>query len=111
MKGGSSKRKEPAIDVDNLSPKPKRTRFPTGVYDPHKFRSYAAFQTYSKYFIDTFLLVERAVDQPSLLDTKIPIWFTTKDWNFLLSDLDDAYENLVKEFYANAIVEGEELKC
>ena len=31
--------------------------------------------------------------------------------DFLLSNLDDAYENLVKEFYANAIVEGEELKC
>ena len=32
-------------------------------------------------------------------------------WNFLLSNLDDAYENMVKEFYANAIIEGEELKC
>ena len=30
---------------------------------------------------------------------------------YLLFDLDEAYENLVKEFYANAIVEGEELKC
>ena len=56
-------------------------------------------------------MVERAIDQPSLLDTNIPKWFATKDWNFLLSNLDDAYENLVKEFYANAIVEGEELKC
>ena len=52
------------------------------------------------------MLVERAVDQPSLLDTKIPIWFAIKDWNFLLSDLDDAYKNLVKKFYANSIVEG-----
>ena len=25
--------------------------------------------------------------------------------------MDEAYENLVKEFYANAIVEGEEIKC
>ena len=57
------------------------------------------------------MLVERAVDQPSLLDTNIPKWFATKDWNFLLSNLDDAYKNLVKEFYANAIVKGEELKC
>ena len=57
------------------------------------------------------MLVERAVDQHSLLDTNIPIWFATKDWNFLLSNLEDAYENLVKEFYANAIVEGEEIKC
>ena len=37
--------------------------------------------------------------------------FATNDWNFLLYNLDDAYENLVKKFYANAIVEGEELKC
>ena len=106
VKGGSSKGKELVIDVDDLSPKPKRARFPTGVYDPHKFRSYATFQTYVNYFRDTSLLVERAIDQPSLLDTKIPIWFAIKDWNFLLSDLDDAYENLVKKFYANSIVEG-----
>ena len=46
-----------------------------------------------------------------LLDTNIPIWFATKDWNFILSNLEDAYENLVKEFYANAIVNGEEIKC
>ena len=45
------------------------------------------------------------------LDTNIPKWFVTKDWNFLLCNLDDAYKNLMKEFYANAIVEGEELKC
>ena len=99
------------IDVDELSPKPKRTWSLTGVYDPHKFRSYVAFQTYANYFRDASLLVERAVDQSSLFDTKIPEWFATNDWNFFLSDLDDAYENLVKEFYANAIVEGKELKC
>ena len=57
------------------------------------------------------MLVERAVDQPSLRDTNIPIWFAMKDWNFLLSTLEDAYENVVKEFYANAIVNGEEIKC
>ena len=56
-------------------------------------------------------LLERPVDQSSFHDTDIPQWFAHKDWNYLLSDLDEAYENLVKEFYANAIVEGEELKC
>ena len=61
--------------------------------------------------VDAPLLVERAVDQPSLRDTNIPIWFATKDWNFLLSTLEDAYENMVKEFYANAIVNREEIKC
>ena len=55
--------------------------------------------------------MKRAVDQASFLDTKIPKWFVTKDWNYILSNLDDAYENMVKEFYANAISKGEELKC
>ena len=62
VKGGSSKGKEPVIDVDNLSPRPKKTRLPTGVFDPVKFRSYAAFQNYENYFREAPLLVERAVD-------------------------------------------------
>ena len=57
------------------------------------------------------LLVERAVDQLSLHDTNIPIWFATKDWNFLLSTLEDAYENMVREFYTNATIDEEEIKC
>ena len=109
--GGSSKGREPVIDIDNLSPRPKRAWSLIGVYDLEKFRSYAAFQNYERYFEDAPLLVERAVDQKSLLETKIPEWFATKDWNFLLYNLDDAYEDMVKEFYANAISEGKELKC
>ena len=111
VKGGSSKGKELVIDVDDLSPRTKRTRSPSGGFDPNKFRSYAAFQTYENYFRDATPLIERVVDQPSLFDTDIPKWFAHKDWNYLLSNLEDAYENLVKEFYANAIVEGDELKC
>ena len=79
MKRGSSKGKEPIIDVDEPSLKAKRTRFSTKAYDPDMFRSYAAFQTYRNYFQDVPLLVERAVDQSSLYDTNIPIWFATKD--------------------------------
>ena len=111
VKGGSNKGKEPVIDVDDLSPRTKRTRSSSGVFDPTKFRSYAAFQTHENYFRDATPLLERVVDQSSLFDTNIPKWFAYKYWNYLLSDLDVAYENLVKEFYANAIMEGGELKC
>ena len=55
--------------------------------------------------------MKRAVNEASFLDTKIPKWFVTKDWNYILSNLDDAYENMVKEFYANAISKGDDLKC
>ena len=73
VKGGSNKVKEPVIDVDDPSPRPKRTRSLSGVYDPHKFKSYAAFQTHENYFKDATPIVERAVDQPSLRETNIPI--------------------------------------
>ena len=111
VKGGGSNGKEPVIEVNDVSPKPKRTRSPSGVFDPNKFRTYAAFQTHDNYFQDATPLLERPVDQFSLHDIEISQWFAQKYWNYLLSDLDDAYENLVKEFYANAIVEGEDLKC
>ena len=81
------------------------------MFDPTKFRSYTAFQTHENYFRDATPLLERLVDQSSLHEIDIPQWFAHKDWNYLLFDLDEAYENLVKEFYANAIVEGEEIKC
>ena len=57
------------------------------------------------------MLLEWVVEQGSLLDTNIPRWFASKDWNYLLSNLDDAYEELVKEFYANSIFNGDELRC
>ena len=110
VKGGGSKGKQPVIEVNDFSPKTKRTCSPSGVFDPNKFKSYAAFQTNEKYFRDATPLLERPVDQFSLHDTKITQCFAHKDLNYLLSDLDEAYENLVKEFYANAIMEGEELK-
>ena len=49
--------------------------------------------------------------QASLLDTKILKWFATKDWNFLLNSFEEPNENMVKEFYAKVISEGDELKC
>ena len=79
VKGGNNKGKEPVINVDDPSPRSKRNQSPFGVYEPHKFRSYAAFQTHENYFRDATLIAERAVDQTSPYETNIPIWFATKD--------------------------------
>ena len=43
VKGGNSKGKE---HVDDLSPSSERTKSSSGVYDPKKFRTFAAFQTH-----------------------------------------------------------------
>ena len=111
MNGGSSKGKEPMIDLDNLNPMSKKTQSSTGFYDANKFRSYAASQAYENYLKAASMLVERVVEQASLLDMNILKWFATKDWNFLLSNLDETYKEMVKEFYANAIYDGDGLKC
>ena len=57
------------------------------------------------------MLIERVIEQASLLDTNIPKWFASKDWNHLLSNFEDPYEVLVKEFYANVLFNGDELRC
>ena len=72
VKGGSSKGKEPVIDVDDYPPQIKGTRSSSKRFDPNKFRSYAAYQSYENYFLHATPLLERAVDQPSLHDTDIP---------------------------------------
>ena len=55
------------------------------------------------------MVIELVVEQATLFDTNIPKWIASKDWNYLLLNLEDPYEELVKEFYANAIFDGEEL--
>ena len=71
VKGGNSKAKDHVIDVDDLSPRLKRNRSMSRVYDPNKFRTYAAFQTHEKYFREAKPLLERVLDQSSLSDTDI----------------------------------------
>ena len=44
------------------------------------------------------MVVEQVVEQATLLDRNIPQWFTSKYWNYLLLNLNDPYEELVKEF-------------
>ena len=111
VKRGSNKGKEPIIDLSSFSLKSKKTRSSTGVYVDTSFRSYAAYQAYLNHFKDAPMLIERVVEQASLLNTNIPKWFASKDCNYLLFNLEDPYEELVKEFYANAIFEGDELRC
>ena len=67
VKGSGSKGKEPVIDLDNLTPKSKKSWSSTGFYDAEKFRSYVASQAHENYFRIAPLLVERVVDQASLL--------------------------------------------
>ena len=111
MKGSNGKEKEPVIDLSSFSLKSKKTRSSVGVFDDTRFRFYTALQAYFIYFQNALMVIEQVAEQATLLDMNIPKWFASKDWNYLLSNLENPYEELVKEFYANAIFEGEELRC
>ena len=72
VKGGNNKGKDYVINVDDLSPRLKRNRSLSRVYDPNKFRTYVAFETHEKYFREAKPLLERVLHQSSLSDTDIP---------------------------------------
>ena len=72
VKGSSSKGKEHVIDLSSFSPKSKKTRSLTGFYDDTRFKSYAAYQAYLNCFKDAPMVIERVVEQASLLYTNIP---------------------------------------
>ena len=57
------------------------------------------------------MVIEWVVKQATLLDTNIPKWFVSKDWNYLLSNLEDSYEEIVKDFMRMLSLMGEELQC
>ena len=111
VKGGSSKGKKPVIDLSSFSPKSKKTWSLARVYDDTRFRSYATYQAYLNHFKGPPMLIEKVIEQASLLDTNIPRWFASNDWNYLLSNFEEPYEEMMKEFYTNAIFDGDELKC
>ena len=72
MKGDCSKGKETMIDLDSFSPKSKKTRSSTRLYDANKFKSYTAYQAYVNYFKDAPMLVESVVEKASFLNMNIP---------------------------------------
>ena len=79
VKEGSSEGKESVIDLDSFSPKSKKTRSSTGVYDVTRFRSYATYQAYLNHFKGAPMLIERVIEQGYFLNTNIPKWFVSKD--------------------------------
>jgi len=53
--------------------------------------------------------MERGVDLESLENTFIPEVFKERTWTKLLNPSGGVYDNIIKEFFANAFVEGDHL--
>ena len=57
------------------------------------------------------IVLERLVDLDSLEGTFIPDVFKERTWTKLLNLIGDVFEDIIQEFFANAIVEGDHINC
>ena len=67
--------------------------------------------TYIDHYKKAPLILERTVELKSLKGTFIPDVFKERTWTRLLNLMGNVYEEVIQEFYANAIVEGDRINC
>ena len=80
-------------------------------YSPDSFRSDDANMAYINHYKNATIFVEKSVDIESLRNTFIPEVFKERTWFKLLNPMGDVFECIVKEFFANAFVEGDHINC
>ena len=79
--------------------------------DHNLFRSVHHFERYRDSFMKGTIIQEMFVDLGDLKDNFIPDFFEGRGWDKLLSDLLAVREPLIREFYANAVIREDELRC
>ena len=87
----------------------KSTKIPC--FSPDLFRNNDANMAYINHYKNASIFLERTVDIESLKDTFILEVFKERIWTKLPNPMDDVFECVVKEFFANAFVEGDHINC
>ena len=80
-------------------------------YSLDSFRNDDANMVYIDHYKNASIVLERRVDIESLKDTFIPEVFKERTWNKLLNPMGDVYDCIIREFFANAFVEGDHINC
>ena len=79
--------------------------------DASLFLSTQHFEQYTRHFMIAPIIQERFVNLVDLKDYFILSCFAKRGWDRLLSDLPRVYDPLIREFYANAILQDEVIDC
>ena len=75
------------------------------------FRNDNASMTFLDHYKWALIVLERSVDLESLKDTFIPEVFNERMWTKLRNPMGDVFEDIIREFFANAIVGGDHINC
>ena len=79
--------------------------------DFDNFRSVEVEMKYNDYYKNKTIIMERVVQMESLEDTFIPEMFKERTWTRLLNSVGVVYSEIIREFFSNAIVEGDRIDC
>ena len=66
---------------------------------------------YNDCYKDKTIIMERVVQLESLEGTFIPKVFKERTWTKLLNPVRVVYSKIIKEFFSNAIVNGDRIEC
>ena len=75
------------------------------------FRNDDANMAFLDHYKWALIVLERSVDLESLEGTFIRNVFKERTWKKLLNPMGDVFEDIIREFFANAIVEGDHINC
>ena len=79
--------------------------------DSKNFRSIEADMAYNDCYKRVTITMERVVRMETLENTAIPEVFKERTWTKLLNPSGNVYDELIREFFSNATMEGDHINC
>ena len=75
------------------------------------FRSIKADMAYNDFYKKAMIIMERVVRMETFENTSIFEVFKERTWTRLLNLSGNVFVEIIREFFANALVEGEHINC
>ena len=66
---------------------------------------------YNDFYKKAPIIMERVVNMHTLENTFIPEVFNERTWTKLPNPSGNVFSEIIREFFANALVEGEHINC
>ncbi|XP_065624596.1 uncharacterized protein LOC112002809 isoform X2 [Quercus suber] len=100
-----------AIRIHNQHAASKKSPSKRARIDSDHFKSVEADMKYNDCYKDKTIFMERVVQLETLEDTLIPEVFKDRTWTKLLNLVGVVYSEIIKEFFSNAAVDRDRIKC
>ena len=90
---------------------PKRSSSKRACTDFDNFKSVEADMKYNDCYKSATIIMERVVKLETFENTFILEMFKERTWTRLLNPVGVVYSEIIREFFSNAIMEGDHIDC